>query len=83
MFITGFIGIASAGMGIGDNPSVALFALVYELFPTGLIIAAFILALVLVMSTVDTLLNAMVATFAIKRKKETNLCFLCRRQEDG
>lgn len=70
MFITGFIGIASAGLGIGDNPSVALFALVYELFPTGLIIAAFILALVLVMSTVDTLLNAMVATFAIKRKKE-------------
>lgn len=70
MIITGFIGIASAGMGIGDNPSVVLFALVYELFPSGLILAIFILAIVLVMSTVDTLLNAMVATLAIKTKKD-------------
>lgn len=69
MIIMGFIGIASAGLGIGDNPSVALFSLVYTMFPKELIIVVFILALVLVMSTVDTLLNAMVATLSIKTKK--------------
>ncbi len=70
MIITGFIGIASVGMGIGDNPSVSLFALVYDLFPLGFIIVVFVLALLLVMSAVDTLLNAMVATLAMKTKKE-------------
>lgn len=69
MIITGFIGIASAGLEIDDNPSVALFSLVYKLFPKELIVAVFILALVLVMSTVDTLLNAMVATLSHNTKK--------------
>jgi len=50
--------------------------------PSGLIILVFILALVLVMSTVDTLLNAMVATLTIDSqnifkviKKESLLTF--------
>lgn len=76
MIITGFIGIASSGLGIDDNPSVALFSLVYSLFPKELIVAVFILALVLVMSTVDTLLNAMVATLSsirlLKNTKRAN-----------
>ena len=46
-------------------PSVALFSLIYKFLPSQLIVAVFILALVLVMSTVDTLLNAIVATFAL------------------
>lgn len=69
MLITGFFGVISAGLGLAENPSIALFSLVYTLFPNGLIIVVFILALVLVMSTVDTLLNAMVATFAIDGSK--------------
>lgn len=69
MIITGFIGIASAGLKISDNPSVALFSLVYTMFPKELIVIVFILALVLVMSTVDTLLNAMVATLSLNAKK--------------
>ncbi len=65
MLITGFLGIVSMGLGIGSSPSVALFSLIYKFLPSQLIVAVFILALVLVMSTVDTLLNAIVATFAL------------------
>ena len=82
MLLTGFLGIISTGLGVSASPSAALFSLVYAHFPTGLIIAVFILALVLVMSTVDTLLNAMVATFTIDSqrmfkgiKKESLLTF--------
>ncbi len=64
MMLTGILGIVSTGLGYAENPSVALFSLVYGIFPTGLIIMVFMLALVLVMSTVDTLLNGMVATFS-------------------
>ena len=64
MILTGLLGIISTGLGYSDNPSVALFSLVYGIFPRGLIILVFMLALVLVMSTVDTLLNGMVATFS-------------------
>jgi len=64
MLLTGFLGIISTSLGYSENPSVALFSLVYGIFPTGLIVLVFILALVLVMSTVDTLLNGMVATFS-------------------
>lgn len=69
MFLSGFLGIVSTGMGISESPSVALFSLVYELFPNGLVLVVFILALVLVMSTVDTLLNATVATITIDSQK--------------
>lgn len=69
MLVTGFMGIASAGLEIPGNPSVALFSLVYSLFPKSLIILIFVLALVLVMSTVDTLLNAMVATLSTENEK--------------
>lgn len=69
MILTGFFGIISTGLGIAESPSVALFSLVYRLFPSGFIIAVFLLALVLVMSTVDTLLNAMVASFTIDSQK--------------
>lgn len=68
MILTGFFGIISTSLGFAENPSVALFSLVYGIFPPGLIILVFILALVLVMSTVDTLLNAMVATFSTNSK---------------
>ena len=64
MLLTGFLGIISTSLGYSENPSVALFSLVYGIFPTGLIVLVFILALVLVMSTADTLLNGMVATFS-------------------
>lgn len=64
MLLTGVLGIVAAGLGEGGNPSIALFALAYKIFPVGLVIALFLLALVLVMSTVDTLLNSIIATLA-------------------
>lgn len=69
MIIMGIIGIASVGMGTADNPSIALFSLAFSMFPQGLIISLFVLALVLVMSTVDTLLNGIVATFTIDSRR--------------
>jgi Na+/proline symporter len=62
MLVAGTIGIISAGLNVAENPSVALFSLIYSLFPTQLIVLVFILAILLVMSTVDTLLNAISAT---------------------
>ena len=69
MLLTGFLGILAAAFNTGQNPSVAVFALANDLFPKGFMIALFILALVLVMSTVDTLLNGIVATFTIDGKR--------------
>lgn len=65
MVLTGFFGIVAAGQGPLEVPSAALFSLVYAYFPPVFILAVFVLALVLVMSTADTLLNAMVAAFAL------------------
>ncbi len=65
MLLTGFLGIISTALGAAASPSASLFSLAYTYFPLGLILAVFILALVLVMSTVDTLLNAMVASFTL------------------
>ena len=55
----------SSGLGYSAHPSVAMFSMIYTTFPTALIVFIFILALVLVMSTVDTLLNALVTSFSI------------------
>ena len=65
MLFTGFLGIVSSGLGYSAHPSVAMFSMIYTTFPTALIVFIFILALVLVMSTVDTLLNALVTSFSI------------------
>lgn len=69
MLLTGFIGIISAGYGEASDPSIALFSLAYSIFPAGLVIALFVLSLVLVMSTVDTLLNSIIATFTVDSKR--------------
>ncbi len=69
MILTGFLGVVASSFGAASNPSTALFTLAYSMFPKSLIIAIFVLALVLVMSTVDTLLNAMVATFTVDGKR--------------
>ncbi|MEN1759963.1 sodium:solute symporter family transporter [Anoxynatronum sibiricum] len=65
MLFTGYLGITAVGMGFSENPSTALFSLVYALFPPSMLLVVLLLALVLVMSTVDTLLNALAATFAL------------------
>ena len=58
--IAGFLGILAVGKGLvgEDAPaSVALFSLVVEVMPTWAAVGVLLLALVLVMSSMDTLLN--------------------------
>ncbi|SHJ68261.1 Na+/proline symporter [Geosporobacter subterraneus DSM 17957] len=69
MLLTGFLGILAGAFHAGDNPSIAVFTLASSLFPKAFIIGLFLLALVLVMSTVDTLLNGIVATFTIDGRR--------------
>ena len=58
--IAGLLGVMAVGKGlVGDDApaSVALFSLVQEVMPTWAVVAVLLLALVLVMSSLDTLLN--------------------------
>ena len=58
IFLSGLMGIMAVGKDVvGDNPSVALFSLVNAVMPTWAVVAVLVLALVLVMSSLDTLLN--------------------------
>ncbi len=60
VIVAGLLGIMAVGKGLvgDDSPaSVALFSLVSEVMPTWAVIAVLLLALVLVMSSLDTLLN--------------------------
>ena len=65
MIMTGILGVVSVAYNHLEHPSTALFTLIYGTFPIGMILIVFVLALILVMSTVDTLLNALVTTFAV------------------
>lgn len=58
IILMGLLGIMAVGRGIGiaDSP-VALFWLVQQIAPTWVLVAVLLLALVLVMSSLDTLLN--------------------------
>ena len=58
IIVAGLLGVAAAGRGVPvEEASSALFWLVIETTPTWIAIAFLLLALVLVMSSLDTLLN--------------------------
>ena len=58
IFIAGLFGIMAVGFGIpAAQSSVALFSLVVQVLPTWAMVAVLVLALALVMSSMDTLLN--------------------------
>ncbi|MFQ5860204.1 MAG: Na+/proline symporter [Dehalococcoidia bacterium] len=57
VFVAGLLGVMAVGLGVVDEPSVALFALILEVVPTWAVLVVLVLALVLVMSSLDTLLN--------------------------
>ena len=64
IFLSGLLGVMAVGEGVvGDKPSVALFSLVIAVMPTWAVLAVLILALVLVMSSLDTLLNGIASVF--------------------
>ena len=58
IFLAGLIGIMAVGKGVsGPHDSAALFSLVVEVMPTWALVVVLVLALMLVMSSLDTLLN--------------------------
>ena len=57
ILLSGLLGVMAVGQGVVTDPSVALFSLVSTAMPMWAILVVFILALVLVMSSLDTLLN--------------------------
>ena len=58
ILLAGMMGIMAVGNDVvGDRASVALFSLVINILPTWAIVVVLVLALVLVMSSLDTILN--------------------------
>ena len=58
IFITGLFGVIAVGYGVpAEKASVALFSLLVEALPTWTVMVVLVLALALVMSSMDTLLN--------------------------
>ncbi len=57
IFLAGLFGLMAVGRGTADTPSVALFSLVLDVMPAWAMIVVLVLAIVLVMSSMDTLLN--------------------------
>ena len=61
IFVTGLFGILAVGMDAAENPSVAMISFVKEVMPFWSVVALLVLGIVLVMSSMDTLLNGIVS----------------------
>lgn len=75
IFVAGLFGLAAKGLGLIDgNPSIAFFLVVNEVFPDAVVLGIVILAVLLVMSTADTLFNALssIVTVDLPRVVEVN-----------
>ncbi|WP_264555219.1 sodium:solute symporter family transporter [Halocatena marina] len=60
IFVSGLFGLAAQGLNLIDgNASIAFFLVVDEAFPDSIVLGIVILAVLLVMSSADTLLNAL------------------------
>ena len=57
IFLAGLFGLMAVGLGVAGEPSVALFSVVLKIMPTWAVVIVMVLALILVMSSMDTLLN--------------------------
>ena len=57
IFLMGLFGILAVGMDAAENPSVAMIAFVKEVMPFWALVVLLVLGLVLVMSSMDTMLN--------------------------
>jgi Na+/proline symporter len=57
IMLVGYLGLVAVGEGVAGEPSVALFGLVQNALPDWAILTVLALALLLVMSSMDTLLN--------------------------
>ena len=61
----GVFGLFAVGYGTAENPSVALFAFMLKITPKWILFTAMVLGVILVMSTIDTLLNGLVCLFTV------------------
>jgi SSS family solute:Na+ symporter len=61
LLLSGLFGIAAAGLGLTESgsASIAFFLVVAEAFPTWVTLAVVVLAVLLVMSSADTMVNAL------------------------
>ena len=62
VIVTGLFGIWAVGRGVADQPAIALFSLALDVLPGWAVITLVLLALVLVMSSMDTLLNGIASS---------------------
>lgn len=65
VFGTGLLGLAAVGRGTADPASTALFNLFLDAAPTGVGLGLALLGLTLVMSSADTILNALAGLVAV------------------
>ncbi|MCE2469034.1 MAG: hypothetical protein J4F32_00660 [Dehalococcoidia bacterium] len=63
IIIGGVFGLWAVGAGAAETPAVSLFSLVLDTLPAWAILTVMVLALVLVMSSMDTLLNGIASIF--------------------
>jgi Na+/proline symporter len=62
---TGLLGLAAVGAGAAEPPSTALFGLLLDAAPPGVGLGLVLLGLTLVMSSADTVLNALASLVAV------------------
>ncbi|PSQ95971.1 MAG: sodium:solute symporter [Bacteroidetes bacterium SW_9_63_38] len=62
---TGLLGLAAVGAGAASPPSTALFTFLLDRVPTGVGLGLVLLGLTLVMSSADTVLNALASLVAV------------------
>ncbi len=62
---TGLLGLAAVGAGTADPPSTALFGLLLDAAPPGVGLGLVLLGLTLVMSSADTVLNALASLVVV------------------
>ena len=81
IFLTGLFGIMAVGAGNADQPSVAMFSFVVSVMPLWFIVVVLVLAMVLVMSSMDTLLNGItsaITTELARYRKDSSLLAYAR-----
>ena len=65
ILVVGLFGIFAAQAGVVENPSVAMFSFVLKVTPPWVWLGLMVLAVALMMSTMDTLLNGLVSLFVV------------------
>ena len=72
IFLTGLFGIMAVGSGNAAEPSVAMFSFVVAVMPLWLVVVVLVLAMVLVMSSMDTLLNGITSALTTELARYRN-----------